>query len=145
MTMTARQAFDKATEAFNAHDIDEFAGTLADDVVFRAPGGISGEGRQACAQFFAGWLGSFPDAHVKIRAVHIAGDVAVEEGTFTGTHDGVLHTSAGDIPPTGRHVTADYIEVHRFRDGKSIHSNLMYDQFEMLEQLGLMPVPAPAG
>jgi hypothetical protein len=52
---------------------------------------------------------------------------------------------AGDIPPTGRRVTAGYIEVHRFRDGKSIYATLMYDQLEMLEQLGLMPAPAPAG
>jgi ketosteroid isomerase-like protein len=145
MTMTVREAFDKATEAFNAHDIGEFAGTLADDVVFHAPGGMSAEGKDACAQYFAGWLSGFSDAHVEVHAVHITGDVAVEEGTFTGTHDGVLHTPAGDIPPTGRSVTAGYIEVHRFRDGKSIYSNLMYDQLEMLEQLGLMPTPASAG
>jgi steroid delta-isomerase-like uncharacterized protein len=144
MTMTVREAFDKATAAFNAHDIDEFAGTLADDVVFRAPGGIGGQGREACAQFFAGWLDGFPDAHVEVRAVHITGDVAVEEGTFTGTHNGVLHTPAGDIPPTGRRLTADYIEVHRFRDGKSTYSNLMYDQLEILEQLGLMAATEPA-
>ena len=141
MTMTVREAFDKATAAFNAHDIDEFASTLADDVVFRAPGGIGGIGRDACAQFFAGLFGGFPDAHVEVRAVHITGDVAVEEGTFTGTHDGVLHLPAGDIPPTGRRLTADYIEVHRFRDGKSIYSSLMYDQLEILEQLGLMAAP----
>src|ERR1700761_238049 len=121
MTMTVREAFDKATAAFNAHDINEFAGTLADDVVFRAPGGIGGQGREACAQFFAGWLDGFPDAHVEVRAVHIT----------------------GDIPPTGRRLTADYIEVHRFRDGKSTYSNLMYDQLEILEQLGLMAATEP--
>jgi hypothetical protein len=27
--------------------------------------------------------------------VHIASDVAVEEGTFTGTHHGTLHSPAG--------------------------------------------------
>jgi len=145
MTITVREAFDRATAAFNAHDIDRFADTLADDVVFRAPGGIRGEGREACTQFFRGWLRGFPDAHVEIQAVHMIGDVAVEEGTFTGTHDGVLHTPAGDIPPTGRRLRADYIEVHRFRDGKSVYSNLMYDQLEILEQLGLMPAQEPAG
>lgn len=145
MTTTAREAFDKGTEAFNAHDIDAFAGTLADDVTYRAPGGISGAGREACAQFFAGWLEGFPDAHVEVHSVYITGDVALEEGTFTGTHDGVLRTPAGDIPPTGRHVTAEFIEVHRFRDGKSIYSNLMYDQLELLNQLGLMPAPAASG
>jgi steroid delta-isomerase-like uncharacterized protein len=145
MTTTVREAFDKGTEAFNAHDIDEFAGTLADDVTYRAPGGISGAGREACAQFFAGWLEGFPDAHVEVHSVYITGDVALEEGTFTGTHDGVLRTPAGDIPPTGRHVTAEFIEVHRFRDGKSIYSNLMYDQLELLNQLDLMPAPAASG
>src|SRR2546421_39553 len=39
MTMTVREAFEKGTETFNAHDIDGFAEVLADDVVFRAPGG----------------------------------------------------------------------------------------------------------
>jgi steroid delta-isomerase-like uncharacterized protein len=145
MTMTAREAFDKWTEAFNAHDIGEFAGMLADDVVFHAPGGMNGEGKDACAQYFAGWLAGFPDAHAEVNAVHIAGDVAVEEGTFTGTHDGVLHTPGGDIPPTGRRVTADYIQVNRFRDGKNTYSSLMYDQLEMLEQLGLTPTTAPTG
>ena len=145
MTMTVRETFDKWTEAFNAHDIDEFTGTLADDVVLHAPGGMNAEGKGACAQYFAGWLGGFPDAHVEVNAVHIIGDVVVEEGTFTGTHDGILHTPTGDIPPTGRRVTADYIQVNRFRDSKAIYANLMYDQLEMLEQLGLMPTTAPAG
>jgi hypothetical protein len=34
--MTAREAFEKGTAAFNAHDIDGFAEVLADDVVFKA-------------------------------------------------------------------------------------------------------------
>ena len=104
MTMTAREAFERGTDTFNAHDIDGFAEVLADDVVFEAPGGMRGEGKAACAEFFGGWFGAFPDAHVEVHGLHIVGDVAVEEGTFTGTHDGVLHSPAGDIPPTGRPV-----------------------------------------
>lgn len=145
MAMTVKEAFEKGTGAFNAHDIDEFATVLADDVVWKAPGGISGEGKQACAQFFADWFGAFPDAHVDINDLHIIGDVAVEEGTFTGTHRGVLHSPGGDIPPTGRRVSADYIQVLHFRDGKTVSFNLMYDQLTMLDQLGLVPAPEPAG
>jgi ketosteroid isomerase-like protein len=63
-------------------------------------------------------------------------------GTFTGTHNGVLRSPAGDIPPTGRPVTADYIQVLRFRDGKHASFSLMYDRLQMLEQLGLIPAPA---
>jgi steroid delta-isomerase-like uncharacterized protein len=144
MTMTIQETFNRWTEAFNAHDIDEFAYMLADDFELHAPGGTNIEGKDACAQYFAGWLAGFPDAHGEVNAMHIAGDVVVEEGTFTGTHDGVLHTPDGDIPPTGRRVTAGYIQVNRFRDGKAIYSNLMYDQLELLEQLGLMPATASA-
>jgi len=142
MAMTAREAFEKGTETFNAHDIDGFTGVLADDVVYRAPGGVSGQGKAACAAFFAGWFGAFPDAHVEVHALHITGDVAIEEGTFTGTHDGVLRGPAGDIPPTGRPVTVDYIQALRFRDGRHASFNLMYDRLLLLEQLGLVPAPA---
>jgi len=137
MTMTTREAFEKGTETFNAHDIDGFASVLADDVVFRAPGGMSGRGKAACAAFFAGWFGAFPDARAEVYALHVAGDVAVEEGTFTGTHTGVLHSPAGDIPPTGRPVSVNYIQVLRFRDGQHTLFNLMYDRLLLLEQLGL--------
>ena len=35
--------------------------------------------------------------------------------------------------------------MNRFRDGKTTYTNLMYDQLEMLEQLGLMSAKAAAG
>ena len=144
MAMTAHEAFVKGTETFNAHDIDGFTSVLADDVVFAAPGGMNGQGKAACAQFFAGWFGAFPDAHVEVHAVHVADDVAVEEGTFTGTHRGALRGPAGDIPPTGRPVTVPYVQVLHFRDGRHASFNLMYDRLLMLEQLGLVPAGAPA-
>jgi predicted ester cyclase len=144
MAMTVREAFEKGTDTFNAHDIDGFTSVLADDVVFRAPGGTSGQGKAACAQFFAGWWDAFPDAHVDVHAVHIAGDIIVEEGTFTGTHHGTLHSPAGDIAPTGRPVAVDYIHVLRYLDGKHISFGLLFDRLEMLEQLGLVPAAAHA-
>src|SRR5271165_6550277 len=145
MTMTAREAFEKGTAAFNAYDLDGFAEVLADDVVFKAPGGIHGEGKAACAAFFGSWFAAFPDAHIEVQAVHIVDDVVVEEGTFTGTQNGVLRGPAGDIPPTGRSVEVDYVHVLRFRDGKHVSFNLMFDRLMMLEQLGLVPTPAAAG
>ena len=145
MTMSTREAFERGTDTFNAHDINGFAEVLADDVVFEAPGGMRGEGKQACAEFFGSWFAAFPDAHVDVHTVHVIDDVAVEEGTFTGTHDGVLHTPTGDVPPTGRTVAVGYIQVLRFREGKHISFHLMFDRLAMLEQLGLIPAPAPAG
>jgi predicted ester cyclase len=145
MTMTAREAFEKGTETFNAHNTDGFEQVLADDVVFEAPGGMRGEGKAACVGFYGSWFDTFPDAHVEVHGLHIINDIAVEEGTFTGTHNGVLHGPTGDVPPTGRSVRLGYIQVLRFRDGKHVSFNLMFDRLLMLEQLGLVPAPAPAG
>src|SRR5215831_16840840 len=137
MTTTIREAFERGTDTFNAHDLDGFASVLADDVVFEAPGGLRGEGKAACVEFFGSWFAAFPDARVDVHALHVAGDVAVEEGTFTGTHLGTLRSPAGDIPPTGRPVTVPYLQVLRFRDGRHASFNLMYDRLLMLEHLGL--------
>ena len=143
--MTAREAFERGTDTFNAHDIDGFAAVLADNVVFQAPGGMRGQGKPACVEFYGGWLSAFPDGHVEVHDVHFVDDVAVEEGTFSGTHNGVLRTPTGDIPATGRSVSLDYIQVLRFCDGKHVSFNLMFDRLLMLEQLDLMPAATPAG
>jgi hypothetical protein len=128
MTMTAREAFERGTETFNSHDIDGFAEVLADDVVFEAPGGLRGEGKAASIEFYGSWFGAFPDARVDVHCVHIVDDVAIEEGTFTGTHNGVLKGPMGDVPPTARPVRIAYIQVLRFRDGKHVSLNLMFDR-----------------
>src|SRR4051794_1685668 len=57
---TALEAFARGTRSSNAHDLDGFAEVLADDVTFDAPGGIHGEGKDACVAFFGSWLDAFP-------------------------------------------------------------------------------------
>jgi hypothetical protein len=142
MAMTVREAFEKGTETFNAHDMDGFAAMLADEVVFEAPGGVRGVGKKACIEFYGSWLGAFPDARVDVHGLHIVDDVAVEEGAFTGTHTGVLKSPAGEVPPTGLRVIIPYIQVLRIREGKHVSFNLMFDRLSMLEQLGLVQAPS---
>jgi hypothetical protein len=127
---TDHDAVERATERFNAHDLDGLADVLADDVICRAPGGVEVKGRAACVEFHRRWLADFPDAYVEVRARHMVDDVVVEEGTFRGTHDGVAHT--------GRPVTLDYVRVARIRRGLHVSVSLMFDRLLMLEQLGLV-------
>jgi hypothetical protein len=53
MTITAREAFERGTKTFNAHDLDGFAEVLADDVVFEAPRGLSGHGAATVKIYFS--------------------------------------------------------------------------------------------
>jgi steroid delta-isomerase-like uncharacterized protein len=144
MSTTIRDLFDRGTEAFNSHDLDAFAETMADDVVVSAPGGVHIEGRAAAVHFYGAWIRAFPDARVEVSALHITNDVAVEEGVFHGTHDGVLHSPEGDLPPTGRAVSIDYIQVLRVHDGRTSGFTLVFDRLQMLEQLGVAPGAAAA-
>jgi ketosteroid isomerase-like protein len=145
MPLTTREAFEKGTRTFNAHDIRGFGEVVAEDVVFEAPGGARGKGKAPCLEFYGSWFQAFPDAHVEVHGLHIIDDVAVEEGTFSGTHRGVLHAPTGDVPPTHRSVRIPYIQVLRFRDGRHISFNLMFDRLLLLEQLGLIPATAQGG
>jgi hypothetical protein len=70
-------------------------------------------------------------------------DLLPQQGWPAGV--GTVLIPAGDIPPTGRRVTVDYIQVLRFHNGKHASFNLMYDRLLLLEQLGLIPAPAATG
>jgi predicted ester cyclase len=135
---SVHEAFKQGTDTFNAHDLKGFAEVLADDVVFHAPGGIAGQGKAACVGFFGSWFEAFPDARVQVHALHVDGDAAVEEGTFTGTHRGVFHSPTGELPPTGRSVAVEYLQVLRFENGRHVSFNLMFDRLQLLEQLGVL-------
>ena len=102
-------AVERATETFNAHDLDGLADVLADDVICRAPGGVEEKGKAACVEFHRRWLADFPDGQVEVRARHMIDHVVVEEGTFRGTHDGVAPTGRSSAWTTcgwSRSVTA---------------------------------------
>jgi hypothetical protein len=141
MAISTRDVFERGTDAFNAHDMEAFGEVLADDVVFTAPGGSGGKGSAACVAAYRSWIDAFSDARVDVDAVHIVGEIVVEQGTFTGTHDGTLSTPAGDIPPTGCAVNVPYVHILRIRGGKHVSFDLVFDRLQMLEQLGLAPAP----
>jgi steroid delta-isomerase-like uncharacterized protein len=134
-----QEMFQKGTDAFNRHDIEGMAETLADDVQMRASGMGALLGKEAVKAFYKGYLDAFPDGRVQITGVHVTDDTAFEEGVFTGTHRATLRGPAGDIPATGRSVRIEYIQVVHYRADKASSFNLVFDRLEMLEQLGLAP------
>ena len=105
-----------------------------------APGALV-RWKAGLVEFYGGWLRAFPDAHIDVSDVYFVDDIAVEEGTFSGTHDGVLHTPSEDVPPIGRAISVPYIHVLRYRDGLHVAFNLVFDRLLMLKQLGLVPAP----
>jgi ketosteroid isomerase-like protein len=124
--VTTQQTFETGTDAFNARNLDRFAQLLADDVVFQAPGCPRNAGKQACVDFYSGLFDAFPDAQFVARKLYILDEVAIEEGTFTGTGR------------TDRTVELDYVQVMSIENGEYVSMKLLLDRLTMLEQLELV-------
>jgi hypothetical protein len=125
--LSTQLAFETGTDAFNARDLDRFAQLLADDVVFQAPGCPRNAGKQACVDFYAGLYDAFPNAQFQARKLYILDEVAIEEGTFVGTHTGAGRTD--------RTVELDYVQVMSIENGEYVSMKLLLDRLTMLEQL----------
>ena len=133
---SARDVILKHIDAFNDRDSD--ADPWAADAEMTAPGAqISG--RDNVIGFIAGFQEAFPDLRLEINQLLSDGPAAAAEGTMTGTHDGVLHTPDGDVPPTGRALALRWAAVYVTDGGTLKSERLFFDQMDFLGQLGLLP------
>ncbi|HEY3195971.1 MAG TPA: ester cyclase [Candidatus Dormibacteraeota bacterium] len=142
--MEARAVVERGIKAFNAHDLEAVARDTAADVVLEATGGIKAKGTQAAKEFNQTWLRAFPDARVEAKSIITQGSTVVVEGVFTGTHDGPLRTPMGEVPPTGKKLVGEFIQVFEIDRGLVKRNHIVYDQVDVMTQLGMAPTPAGA-
>lgn len=130
----------RSYDLWNAHDRDAWVGCFNDDVAFKGPGGLAGKGLDAARMFWSIWQDAFPDCQATINVAVAEGNEAIQEGVFSGTHTEVLHTpNSGDIPPTGKGVALPFTLGTTYRDGKWSSFRLIFDQVDLMTQLGLTP------
>ncbi len=123
-------------EAFNARDQD--AEPWAADAQMVAPG-ASVSGRDEVLGFLSVFQEAFPNGWLEVKRLLVDGPAAAVEGSFAGTHDGVLHTPNGDVGPTGKAVELRWAAVYEVHGEELKSEHLFFDQMELLGQLGLMP------
>ena len=90
------------------------------------------EGRK---MFYSAFLAAFPDIHLQIEDMFSEGDKLVTRYSGHGTHRGELM----GIPPTGREASISGIAIDRFQDGQSVEHWEIFDQFGLMQQLGVIP------
>jgi predicted ester cyclase len=99
-----------------------------------SPPGVPAD-REGSKAYLFGFLNAFPDSTWTIDDMIAEGDQVVTKKTLRGTHTGPL----GDLPPTGRTVTLQFVDIMRVRDGKIVEHWLSMDQLTFLQQLGVIP------
>jgi predicted ester cyclase len=139
--MSLKPIVEKHYRNFNTHNLAAEGEIMHANVVVEAPGAPQLKGLEAFTQFAKAWEGGFPDGQLKMLNFVETGDLAIAEGTFSGTNTGSLMTPGGAIPPTGKRLQTKYCDLFRVREGKIAEHRVYFDQVEFLTQLGLMPAP----
>lgn len=142
--LETRAVVERGLKAFNAHDLEAAARDAAADIVTTAPGGIKLQGVQASKEYNQNWIKAFPDARVEAKNIIVQGKTAVVEGVFTGTHSGPLKTQVGEVPPTGRKLTGEFVQIFEVDRGLVKRNALIFDQVDLMTQLGMAPAGAKA-
>lgn len=121
-------------EIMNKGKLDMFNDTyFTDDVVMHAsPSDVIGI--DSAREYYANFLTGFSDIQFAIRDIFGQGDKIVKYWNFKGTH-------AGDffgIPATGKTVSLDGTTLVKMSNGKIAEERDFYDNYDFLNQLGLI-------
>jgi predicted ester cyclase len=137
----SRAVVERGLKAFNAHDMEALARDSAPDIESTAPGDVKLKGPQQVKEYNQNFVNAFPDARIEATNIFTQGNHVTVEGVFSGTHNGTFKTPMGDIPATGRKVKGEFIQVFEIDRGLVKRDNLMFDQVQLMTQLGLAPAP----
>lgn len=96
------------------------------------------EGRAGLKQAFEMFWKATPGTH-EIEDQVAAGDKVVTRLRGVGKHDGEL---AG-IPPSGNDLNVKAIAIHRIAEGRIVEHWSVVDSATLLQQLGVIQLPAP--
>jgi predicted ester cyclase len=121
--------------------VDEIASP--DLIVHYLPPGTP-PGRETLKQSLASLRAAFPDLKITFEDLIAEGDKIAVRCRMTGTHRGPFHSKTL-IPPTGRRISAEGIEIWRFDgNGKWVELRGGFDQLALLQQLGTIPEASPS-
>jgi steroid delta-isomerase-like uncharacterized protein len=136
----SRRLFEEVWNKGNLALLNEI---IAKDLVNSGPGTLPGlpTGPEGTKQLITVYRNAFPDVHFTIDEQIAEGDKVVTRWTAHGTHKGELV----GIPATGKSTTVTGIGVDRIINGKIAESWGIFDQFGMMQQLGVIPMPEAVG
>ena len=126
-------------EVFGKGKLNVLDEIIATDHVNTGPGALPElpTGPEGAKQLVTLYRNAFPDLHFTIDEQIAEGDKVVTRWTADGTNKGELL----GMPATGKSSTVTGIVVDRIANGKIAESWGIFDQFGMMQQLGVIPTP----
>jgi len=128
-------------DMINDGDFEGFGGLMADDFVEHEETPGLSPTKDGVMEFFRAYKAGFPDLRFDVQDMLASGDKVVGRVTITGTHQGEFM----GMPPTGRSIRVQAIDILRFSDDGLAHEHWgVLDAMMMMQQLGAIPHDAPA-
>jgi steroid delta-isomerase-like uncharacterized protein len=132
-----QRIYDELINQENPVVIDE---VFAANVIVHDPFLDDAQGVAAFRQLLGLFDSAFPHHRVQINALIAEGEYVVVLHTHTATQRGPFM----GLPPTGRTVVVNGLELFRLEDGKVVEFWRKDDDASLLMQLGILPAPQPA-
>ena len=128
-------------ELLNAGDVDGFGDLLADDFIEHEEIPGLAPSKDGVKTFFRMQIAAFPDLRLAVEDVVADGAKVVARVRYTGTQQGEFQ----GMPATGKAVDVQLIDIFAFADDGRVHEHWgVIDLLTMMQQLGVVPVGAPA-
>ena len=139
--MDLEAAMRRAYDLINTGDLDGFAELLSDDFVEHEQSPGLAPTKEGVIQFFTMLRAGFPDLRFAPQQFFTNGDTVAIYFRFTGTQTGEFM----GIPPTGKSVDVNGVDIVRFEDDEVGHEHWgVFDAMTMMQQLGVVPEGPPA-
>jgi steroid delta-isomerase-like uncharacterized protein len=136
--VSLRDAIGRYNDAWNAHDLDAIIAMHAPDMVFENhTAGERAEGsrvREHIGRIFEAW----PDIAFHTRRLYVREDLVVQEWTASATHTTELRRGDLTVPPSGKRVEWEGVDVIPFENGLVKRKDVYSDSVAILRQVGLL-------
>ena len=134
---TAARLYDEVINQEKHNVVDEI---FAIDATLHDPFTGRSQGSEAFNELLGMFDAAFPHHRVRVDQVIADGDYVAVLHTHLATHAGPFM----GLPPTGRSIEVNGVELFRFADGKIAEFWRKDDDVSMLMQLGILPAPQAA-
>ena len=121
-------------EAINANTLDSLDALIAVDLTDHSPAPGVAPGLAGTKQTLSMYHAVFSDLRVTAEDIIADGDKVVVRLAVNGTNTGEFM----GLPPTGKQVTMNGIEMFRLADSKIVERWAEFDMMSLMQQLGAM-------
>lgn len=129
---------ERYSDAWNRHDLDAIVALHTDDAVFENhTSGGRAVGKADIRKLIAGVFETFPDLRFSTRRAYFRDGLAVVEWTATATHSKPITRNGRTLPPSGKSVSWNGMDIMPVRDGLVARKDVYVDSVTYLKQIGV--------